>query len=300
MSALRGPHPDGAAARQAPASRPLAPRRRLSAAKPRKVADAAPRYRMRDLCALSGLERQTIHFYIQEGLLPEGRKTGRNMAWYGEDHLERLRLIKTLQEERFLPLRAIRAVLGGKSAGFSDGQRRQIAEVKTHLLGHARGRALVLGSEQTAGVAELADTHGVSEGDVLELIELGLLRDLGGAPGARRVRRDDAFWIAVWGDLERAGLTRARGFSPRDLLLLDEALTQLFERERELFFERLDGRPPEELARVLEAVLPVLSDALARIHASKARDAFALAAATPAAGSPSSSPSVPRSKKEPS
>jgi DNA-binding transcriptional MerR regulator len=86
---------------------------------------------MRDLCQATGLERQTIHFYIQEGLLPEGKKTGRNMAYYGEDHLERLRLIKKLQEERFLPLRAIRAVLGGKSGGFSKEQRKLLADVKT-------------------------------------------------------------------------------------------------------------------------------------------------------------------------
>ena len=39
-------------------------------------------YRMKDLCEASGLPRQAIHFYIQQGLLPPGQKTGRNMAWY--------------------------------------------------------------------------------------------------------------------------------------------------------------------------------------------------------------------------
>ena len=37
-------------------------------------------YRMKDLCDRTGLPRQVIHFYIQQGLLPEGQKTGRNMA----------------------------------------------------------------------------------------------------------------------------------------------------------------------------------------------------------------------------
>ena len=78
---------------------------------------------MKDLCDRTGLPRQAIHFYIQEGLLPEGEKTGRNMAYYGEAHLERLKLIRQLQHERFLPLRAIRAVLDEEDDGFTQPQR---------------------------------------------------------------------------------------------------------------------------------------------------------------------------------
>ena len=40
------------------------------------------RYKMKDLADATGLDRQGIHFYIQQGLLPPGHKTGRNMAWY--------------------------------------------------------------------------------------------------------------------------------------------------------------------------------------------------------------------------
>lgn len=66
---------------------------------------AESKYRMREL---SGLPRQAIHFYIQQGLLPEGEKTGRNMAYYSAQHVERLKIIRKLQQERFLPLKAIR------------------------------------------------------------------------------------------------------------------------------------------------------------------------------------------------
>ena len=68
-------------------------------------------YRMKDLCRLTGLPRQVIHFYIQQGLVPEGHKTGRNMAYYGDEHVRRVRLVRTLQHERFLPLKASRALL---------------------------------------------------------------------------------------------------------------------------------------------------------------------------------------------
>ncbi len=66
---------------------------------------------MRDLVRESGLPRETIHFYMQQGLLPKALKTGRNTALYTQDHLERLRRIRELQERQFLPLKAIRAIL---------------------------------------------------------------------------------------------------------------------------------------------------------------------------------------------
>ena len=46
--------------------------------------------------------------YLREGLLPEPVKTSRNMAYYPAEFVERIRLIKQLQEERFMPLRVIR------------------------------------------------------------------------------------------------------------------------------------------------------------------------------------------------
>ena len=235
---------------------------------------SAANYRMRDLCQATGLERQTIHFYIQEGLLPEGKKTGRNMAYYGEDHLERLRLIKKLQEERFLPLRAIRAVLGGKSGGFSKEQRKLLADVKTRLLDAPPGRALVGGPTELVGAAEVAEAHGVEARDVEEMIELGLLTSEG---SSKKIRRDDAWLVGAWADLNKAGLSRDRGFTPKDLMMVDEAITGLFEKERELFIDRLIDLPPEDLARLLERVLPLMGDLIAKLHAQKTRDIFALA-----------------------
>lgn len=240
-----------------------------------RPAPAAPRadYRMKDLCAASGLERQTIHFYIQEGLLPEGRKTGRNMAFYDEGHLERLLLIKSLQRERFLPLRAIRAVLGGSGGGFSKEQRALLSEVKRRLADGAPTRELVTSSSGTTDKAALAVRAGLDVKDVDELAELGLVA---AAPGGT-VRQDDAWLVELWGELVRAGLTRERGFGPQDLALVDEAVSALFDKERSLFLERLGHLSADELATVLSRALPLMAELVTRMHAQKARDTFALA-----------------------
>ena len=57
-----------------------------------------------------------MRHYLREGLLPEPVKTSRNMAYYPPEFVDRIRLIKQLQEERFMPLRVIRDLLDSRTA----------------------------------------------------------------------------------------------------------------------------------------------------------------------------------------
>lgn len=69
---------------------------------------------MAELAQQSGVPAATIKHYLREGLLPRpALKTGRNMAYYHPAMVERVRAIKQLQEERYLPLKVIREVLDG-------------------------------------------------------------------------------------------------------------------------------------------------------------------------------------------
>lgn len=51
-----------------------------------------------ELSQATGLPVPTIKFYIREGLLPTGRLTSKNQASYGAEHVERLALIRALQD----------------------------------------------------------------------------------------------------------------------------------------------------------------------------------------------------------
>ena len=79
---------------------------------------------MRDLEKASGVGRETIRFYIREGLLPEPDKTSLNSARYSDVRVARLKAIKRLQEERFLPLAVIRTLLEAE-----DGERWLLPDV---------------------------------------------------------------------------------------------------------------------------------------------------------------------------
>jgi len=68
--------------------------------------------KMSELARRSGVPAPTIKHYIREGLLagPDVR-TSRNMAYYDARMANRIRVIKDLQAERFLPLRVIGELL---------------------------------------------------------------------------------------------------------------------------------------------------------------------------------------------
>ena len=51
-----------------------------------------------ELAELGGVTRRTVRYYVQEGLLPAPRGVGRG-DHYGEEHLERLVRIRSLQEK---------------------------------------------------------------------------------------------------------------------------------------------------------------------------------------------------------
>ncbi|MBW2038298.1 MAG: MerR family transcriptional regulator [Deltaproteobacteria bacterium] len=73
--------------------------------------------KMAELVERTGVSKSTILYYVREGLLPPPVKTSKNMAYYSEDYIDRIRLIKELQEKRFFPLSRIKDFLEKMEAG---------------------------------------------------------------------------------------------------------------------------------------------------------------------------------------
>ncbi|MEI4273417.1 MerR family transcriptional regulator [Klenkia sp. LSe6-5] len=67
--------------------------------------------RIAELAAASGVSATSIKWYVSEGLLPPGERTGYNQTEYGNDHLTRLRLIRSLVEVGGLSVAAAKDVL---------------------------------------------------------------------------------------------------------------------------------------------------------------------------------------------
>lgn len=88
----------------------------------RAALDAAPvtrarEFPLRDLLAKTGTQKETIHFYLREGLLPPPRRVGPRRSLYDDNHVELVELIRRLQRDPGLPLQTIKKMIA--AAGFS-------------------------------------------------------------------------------------------------------------------------------------------------------------------------------------
>ncbi len=64
-----------------------------------------------ELSKKTGVPKETIHYYVREGLIPKPRKKAKNVAEYNKGHVERIHLIKQIQDHFFLPLSLIKKIV---------------------------------------------------------------------------------------------------------------------------------------------------------------------------------------------
>ncbi len=218
---------------------------------------------MRDLCEQTGLSRQAIHFYIQQGLVPEGKKTGRNMAWYGPEHVERLQLIRRLQEERYLPLKAIRALLAGETSHLAPAQRTLLAEVASRLA--PRGKPAMVDA------ADACARAGLDPAELARMIDLGFVTSRDG-----KIPSDSTWLLDLWAQFRALGFTAALGFDVSELSIYEEAVQRMFERETQLAIPRLEHLPPERVAEMIERSLPLIHAIVIQLHTQAVKNFFAV------------------------
>lgn len=193
----------------------------------------------------TGETRASIHHYSAMGLLPPPAKTARNMAYYEPECLERLALIRALQE-RSLSLSTIRDLFDRHGIG---GVRRILAQTRDtdRLL-----RDLLAEPERSMVRETLLHASGLrsDELDVLEELRLA-------------ARAEDGSYDSVTVDLvmsvsrmRAAGLTEDRGFRVADLAFYRSVMEQVVEQEIGYFDARVLGRLSDrEATALVEAAL---------------------------------------------
>ena len=59
-----------------------------------------------EIVSLTGVPAATVHYYLRAGLLPSPKRLTTNRFGYDHRHVQALRLIRMLREQRGLPLPA--------------------------------------------------------------------------------------------------------------------------------------------------------------------------------------------------
>ena len=207
---------------------------------------------MRELAAASGVPAPTIKHYLREGLLPEPVKTSRNMAYYPPEFVERIKLIKRLQEERFMPLKAIKNVLD------EDPDRaRAMLELGDQILDRA-----LAGERSRTSAAEVRKRYGMPKEVLDRLAEIGLL-----TPNSRGYTPSDVTIIEAISSARAGGPDEQIPFTVYDTPPYYPRLEELVRQEVDVVMERLAGEvPPERVVELLEAGAQPLKDFIAALH----------------------------------
>lgn len=219
-------------------------------------ATGEPTLKISELAEGAGVPVATVRHYLREGLLPEGKKTSRNMAYYPAEMVDRIRLIKLLQEERFMPLKVIRELLE-REGGDPEAVRALLAESD-------RGIELALARErERTPAAEVSERFDVPVEVLDRLAEVGIL-----SPANDGYLTSDVRIVEAIARFRAGGYDERIGFTVYDAARFLEPLRALARREVELLSEKLVGRfEPDRAAELIEAGIDPLADLIAAMNA---------------------------------
>ena len=210
-----------------------------------------------ELSHLTGLPSRTIRFYNTQGLLPAPVMQGR-VAYYDDEHLVVLNIIKQLKEQQNLPLETIRQMLEIRA---SQSEMMMNLALKQRLL-----RPLSAGGQDVGLSKEgLLKQTGVKAGYIDELMKQGLLFPVQ-VDNEETYSGDDVLLIELYERLEYLGLPLALP------ALIRFQLRQLVRSELAAFDQHIyprwrdEGLSQEQQAEQLEAILTLTDTLISIMH----------------------------------
>lgn len=192
-----------------------------------------------ELARRTGVSKETIHYYVREGLLPRPRKLGRNVAHYDEGYVKKIQLIKELQNHRFLPLSMIKRILR-----YQKGSAERESFLQLH---HSYFRPIdQLLPTQITGEEAFREATGLGRKWLTKMEEWGIItpeiRD-----GQKIYSQDDITLGRVVVDMDRIGLGPKDGFDPEALRHYKDMFREIVIMSHRYYMEGALGRlTPEE------------------------------------------------------
>lgn len=223
--------------------------------------------KIRELVLRTQVSKETVHYYIREGLLPHPLKRGRNIADYDDSFIERIRLIKELQDNYFLPLSVIKKIMKkpGKS---SEGQ-----------------SFLRLRSEYFRPVDQLLPSEISGENAFREATGLGskwlskmeewriitpVLRD-----GQKIYYQDDITLAKLFVRMDKIGVGASDGFNPEALKHYRDMFREIVVMSHKYYFQAALGKlNPEEFSRRIVEGREVMSFFFYHLYRKISRDEY--------------------------
>ncbi len=210
-----------------------------------------------ELAHISGMPSRTIRFYNTQGMLPPPTMRGR-VAYYGEEHLLVLNIIKELKEQQNLPLETIKQMLEIRA---------KFGEVQMNLALKQRLQRSLTGSGQEVHLSKgtLMQQTGATEKRIDELTGRDLLFPVKTENGPI-YSGDDILLLQLYERLEYLGLPIALPalirFQLRQLARSEIAAIEQHVRPH----WRAEGLTPEQQAEQFQIILTLTDTLISVMH----------------------------------
>lgn len=218
-------------------------------------------FKMKDLVEKTGFNKETIHFYLTEGLLPEPKKTSKNMSWYSKEHISRLNKIRELQEKQFLPLKVIKAILNNSSDyEFTEEQHTLIEDVKSKMFDSSQSIKI--------SIKEILEKKKI---DKKELEDMNYAKFIITDTETDTLTLEDYNLVENWIKLREMGVTKL-GFNPKDLEIFIDIVEIIFGQELLLIRNKSVGLSYQETENLIEKAIPIVNNIISILHQRKLRE----------------------------
>ena len=183
-----------------------------------------------ELIKKTGVSKETIHYYIREGLLPEPEKTGKNTSKYDDIFISAIQTIKALQENYFLPLSSIKKIMKGYEN--QPPAKRFYLEVMSEYF---KPFELLLNKKKYSKKELMAET-GIGEKWIEKLEEWDILtaRD---DNGLETFSGDDVIIARLIINMDNLGFGPKDGYDPSNLAKYSELFSRLIEEGAQKYIE---------------------------------------------------------------
>ncbi|MEO2180850.1 MAG: MerR family transcriptional regulator [bacterium] len=186
--------------------------------------------KMKALEERSGVSRESIRFYIREGILPEPDRPKPNIAYYSDLHVKRLLAIRYMRQEREMSLARIKSIL--VNAEFDSVARPTTLKGLKQLL-----PVLVDGTApaEDKSIADIAIESGISETEINDIADCGII-EIREQDGDQYVGFRDVIILKQWGLMKATGFTQDKGYDLDLLRLYQQTMMDLAKFEIAQFF----------------------------------------------------------------
>ena len=164
----------------------------------------------------TGVPKETIHFYIREGLLRKPRKSGVNSAEYNETYVDQIQLIKDLRDNYYLPIPEIKKIV--KDFRKQSPSDQAVSQFHSRFFRPADR----LFANEIEGRDAFCQATGLGKKWLTKAEDWGVITPEVLPDGETRYTPDDVAIGKLMVDMDRLGFGPKDGYDPEDLRYIGE------------------------------------------------------------------------------